>query len=306
MRDNNPPATHPPASASRLRALLALVACALLWSLGGILIKSISLGPFAVSGGRSLVAVLFFLAMYGRPALPRTPVFGGAVLAYAGTMLLFVTATKMTTAANAIFLQYTAPVFVCLFGRLFFRERLSRLDLLATALVMAGMVLFFSERLTSAAGSRLGDAIAIGAGACFGLQAVCMRRLRVLDASPESVLIWGNLICVGVALPFLFQQVPSATDLLLLVLMGLIQVGLAYILYNYALRHVSSLELILIPILEPLLNPVWVFLIQGERPGITAIAGGVLILLVVTGWCLLRNRTAAVPPPARAGGAPEA
>ncbi len=270
--------------------MLALVACAVLWSLGGILIKSITWGPFAVSGGRSMVAIVFFLAVYGRPTRPRHPVFGAAVLAYAGTMLLFVTATKMTTAANAIFLQYTAPVFVCLFGWLFFREKLSRLDLLATALVMGGMVLFFLDRLSPSSGTRLGDALAIGAGACFGLQAICMRRLRLLDASPESVLIWGNLICVLVALPFFFQQAPTASDLILLLLMGSIQVGAAYVLYNYALRHVTALELILIPILEPLLNPVWVFWLQGEQPGAKAIIGGVLILLVITGWCVLRNR----------------
>ena len=106
---------------TRSRAIAALALCAILWSLGGILIKSISLNALAVSGGRSIVAVLFFMAVYGRPKRPREPVFYGAVLAYAGTMLFFVTGTKLTSAANAILLQYTAPVFVCLFGWIFFQ-----------------------------------------------------------------------------------------------------------------------------------------------------------------------------------------
>ena len=286
------PSSYPPVAdpSRRGRAIVALVACAILWSLGGILIKSISLNAFAVSGGRSLVAVVFFLLAFGRPSVSRSPVCYGAFFAYAGTMLLFVTATKMTTAANAILLQYTAPVFVCLFGWLFFRERLAPIDLVATLLVMGGMVLFFMDSLSVVGGSAAGNILAIGSGVCFGLQAVFMRRLRVTGLSPESVLVWGNLVCVLVALPFFLQAVPTVKDLLLLSLMGLVQVGVAYVLYTYSLRYVTSLELILIPILEPLLNPVWVFLLRGENPGIPAIAGGVLILTVITGWCLLRNR----------------
>ena len=274
----------------RARAIAALVGCAVLWSLGGILIKTISLNAFGVSGGRSLVAIVFFTIVYGVPKRPRKASFWGAVFAYAGTMLLFVTATKLTSAANAILLQYTAPVFVCLFGWFFFRERLTALDLAATLLVMGGMVVFFLDNLSMSGGmARVGNLLAIGSGVCFGLQAVLMRRLRVTGSSPESVLTWGNLICVLVAIPFFFSKAPTMTDLLLLVLMGVIQVGVAYVLYTYALRHVTSLELILIPILEPLLNPVWVFVVRGEKPGLLTIIGGASILAIITGWCVLRS-----------------
>lgn len=277
-------------------ALAALAGCALLWSLGGILIKSITLNAFAVSGGRSLVAVAFFTVVFGKPSRSGKPVFWGAVLAYAGTMLLFVTATKLTSAANAIFLQYTAPVFVCVFGWFFFKERITLLDLAATGLVMAGMGIFFLEDFSAGSGSgNVGNLLAIGSGVCFGLQAVLMRRLRITGSSPESVLTWGNLACVAVALPFFFSKAPTGGDLLLLLLMGLVQVGAAYVLYTFALRHVTSLELILIPVVEPLLNPVWVYLIQGEKPGAASIAGGVLILTIITAWCLLRSRRMSLP-----------
>ncbi|MBP7403166.1 MAG: EamA family transporter [Clostridia bacterium] len=167
-------------------AIAALAGCAVLWSLGGILIKSITLNAFAVSGGRSLVAVAFFSMVFGRPSRPGKPVFWGAVSAYAGTMLLFVTATKLTSAANAILLQYTAPVFVCLFGWFFFKERITGMDLAATLLVMAGMGLFFMEDLSAGSGAgNIGNLLAIGSGVCFGLQAVLMRRLRVTGSSPE-------------------------------------------------------------------------------------------------------------------------
>ena len=274
----------------RSRAIAALVLCAILWSMGGILIKSISLNALAVSGGRSIVAVLFFIMVYGRPKHPREPVFYGAVLAYAGTMLFFVSATKLTSAANAILLQYTAPIFVCVFGWIFFRERLKRLDIIATLLVMGGMVLFFIDDLSPSSGTaRIGNLLAVGSGLCFGLQAVLMRRLRTIASSPESVLVWSNLICFIVAIPFFFAKMPTGLDLILLLLMGVVQVGVAYVLYTYALRYVTSLELILITVLEPLLNPVWVFLIRGEKPGWTAILGGSLILAIVTGWCILRS-----------------
>lgn len=285
------PASHNRHSHSaRKKAIAALVLCAILWSLSGIFIKTISVNALAVSGGRSIVATVFFLLVFGKPRCPRQPVFYGAIFACAGTMLLFVSATKLTSAANAILLQYTAPVFVCLFGWLFFRESLTSLDLAATAFVMGGMVLFFMGNLSLNGGTeRIGNLLAIGSGVCFGLQTVFMRRLRHIGSSPESVLVWSNLLCFVIAIPFFFIKVPTTTDLLLIGLMGLIQVGLASILYIYALRHMSSLELILIPILEPLLNPVWVFIVRGEKPGWAAIAGGVLILVIITGWCILRS-----------------
>ncbi len=275
---------------SRISALLALVACALLWSTGGLLIKSIDMHPLSIAGGRSLVAALLFLSVHGRPRMSLSPRFLGASASFAGTMLCFVGATKLTTAANAILLQYCAPAFVCLFGWLFFRDRILLRDLFVIALIFAGLSLFFSDALSGdlAGGQLAGNLLAILAGVCFGLQAVLMRSLR--DASPESALVAGNLLCFVASIPFLFRETPSLRDLLLLLALGLFQVGLSYLLYAYALRHVTALELILIPIIEPLLNPVWVLLLRGEAPGASALAGGAVVLGSVTLWGIDRYR----------------
>jgi drug/metabolite transporter (DMT)-like permease len=281
----------------RHKAILALLCCSLLWSTGGILIKSINLHPLAISGGRSLFALLFTLLFTGKPKWSRQPAFIGAILAYACTLTLFTAATSLTTAANAILLQYSAPVFVCLFEWLFYRRKPSWLDIGAILLVLGGMSLFFMDSLAVKAAvadagpyATLGNILALLSGISFGLLAVLMRQVRLRDHSPESVLVWGNLACVLTSLPFLFQKVPSMSDLLFLLILGTAQIGLAYLLYAFALNQMSSLELILIPVVEPLLNPVWVFLFRGEIPGLSAILGGAVVLVVVTLWCVWRER----------------
>jgi drug/metabolite transporter (DMT)-like permease len=278
------------------RALLALVGCALLWSTGGFLIKSIALHPLAISGGRSLFALLFFLLLRGRPAWSRQPAFIGAILAYAATLTAFTAATCLTTAANAILLQYSSPVFVCLFEWLFYRIKPRWPDILVITLVLGGLTLFFFDRLAGQPVSsgflpQLGNLLGLLAGASFGLLAVLMRRVELDGLPAGSVLVWGNLACVLVALPFLFRQVPTPRDLLGLLLLGTIQIGLAYLLYMAALRHVTALELILVPVIEPLLNPIWVYLLLGEKPGVNALIGGAIVLLSITVWCWLREKS---------------
>jgi drug/metabolite transporter (DMT)-like permease len=277
------------------RALLALVGCALLWSTGGFLIKSVGLHPLAISGGRSLFALLFFLVLRGRPAWSRDPAFVGAIIAYAATLTAFTSATSLTTAANAILLQYSSPVFVCLFEWLLYRERPKWPDVVVIILVLGGLTLFFFDNLAgqpAPAGflPQLGNFLGLLAGCCFGLLAVLMRRIQTSGQPASSVLVWGNLLCVLAALPFLFRQVPTASDLLGLALLGTIQIGLAYLLYMFALRQVTALELILVPVIEPLLNPVWVYLLLGEKPGLNALIGGAIVLISITAWYWLRER----------------
>lgn len=277
---------------NRQRALWGLVGCAVLWSTGGFLIKSVNLSPLAISGARSLIAALFLLIVHGRPKLVFSPVFIGAAFAYAGTLTCFVAATRLTTAADAILLQYTAPVFVLLFGWLFLKETVTRMDLLATGLVMGGLVLFFLESLggSTSPTAMAGNALGVLSGVFFGFQAVLMRKVKLTGLSPESVLITGNFICFLIAIPALSQSRPGGMDLLWLSVLGIFQIGVAYLLYMAALRHVTSLELILVPIIEPVMNPLFVFFLRGEKPGVLTIVGGVFILVVVTLWCLYRSR----------------
>lgn len=269
-----------------------LVGCALLWSTGGFLIKSISIAPLAISGGRSIIAAAFLTLVHGKPGLVKSFHFWGAAGAYAGTLTCFVMATRLTTAANAILLQYTAPVFVLLFGFLILKEQFTRVDLMVTVLVMGGLVVFFMESLSgdTLQSARIGNVLAVFSGVFFGLQAVLMRKVRLSGQSVESVLIFGNLICFIIAIPALVTSRPVVMDLVWLLVLGVFQVGFAYILYMAALRYVTSLELILVPIIEPIINPLIVFLLHGEEPGIFTIIGGVFILVVVTLWCVYRSR----------------
>jgi len=273
-------------------ALWFLVGCALLWSTGGFLIKSVDLPPLAISGGRSIIAAIFLTLVRGRPRLVFHPVFLGAAGAYAGTLTLFVMATRMTTAADAILLQYTAPIFVLLFSWMFLKEKITRVDLLVTGLVMGGLVVFFLENLSVSTTSTamIGNALAVMTGVTFGLQAVLMRKVRLTGLSPESVLIFGNLLCFLIAFPTMIANRPTAMDLLWLSLLGVVQIGIAYLLYMAALRYVTSLELILVPVIEPIVNPLIVYFLHGEKPGSLTIIGGLFILVVVTVWCLYRAK----------------
>jgi len=284
--------THPETRRSaRFLPLLALVGCALLWSTGGLLIKSVSLSPVATAGGRSLVAAVFlFAVLKGRPDFRGGFGFWSSAVANASTMLLFVVSTRLTTAANAVLLQYTAPVWVVLFGWLLYRQRVLKADLAVVAVVMGGMALFFAEGFSLSGNplASLGDVLAIVSGVTFGFQALFMSRMKT--TSPVSAVLAGNLLVFVASLPFLVQRMPVASDLPPLLFLGVLQIGLAYLLYTKAVRHLTPLEIILVPIIEPVLNPVLVYLFRGEVPSASAFAGGAVILVTVTIWCVFRDR----------------
>ena len=263
------------ADAAHRRAVLLLLATALLWSLGGLLIKAIHWHPVAIAGMRSLIGAAV-IALIFRKELRFTGSFEqlGAALAYAGTVVLFVVANKLTTAANAILLQYTAPVYVALFSPWFLGERARRNDWLSLAAILFGMTLFFGDDLDF--NGYLGNGVALLSGFCFGWLTLFLRRHR--DESAITALVLGNLLAGLIGLPFMFGSMPDAASWLGLTLLGVVQLGLPYVLYAWALRHVRAVEGILLPMIEPVLNPLWVFLLLGETPGPLALAGGAIIL----------------------------
>jgi len=267
----------------RRKALLFLVATATLWSLGGLLIKSVAWNPVAIAGMRSAIAaaLMYFYKRKFQFTWSKAQI-GGAV-AYAATVILFVTATKLTTAANAILLQYTAPIYVALFGQWFLGERASRLDWLTIAVVGAGMILFFLDNLS--AGHFVGNLIAILSGVAFAALTLLSRKQK--DGSPLESLFLGNLLTALIGLPFMLQAMPDGQSWLALLALGVVQLGFSYILYASAIKHVTALEGILIPIIEPILNPVWVWLVFGEMPGKWAFIGGTVVLVAVTGRCVI-------------------
>lgn len=265
------------AGAERTQAVLLLAAAAVLWSLAGVLIKGVSLPALAVAGYRSAIALPVLLLFFGWRTLnfSAAQLAGGA--AYAATVTLFVSATKLTTAGNAILLQYTAPLYVALLSGWLLKERIRWFDWVTIAAVLGGMALFFLDRLT--AGGMRGNTLAILSGVAFASLVLALRSQK--DASPAGSAILGNLLTALVCLPWMVQSPPGGADWLGLVLLGVFQIGISYICYVVAIRNVTAMEAILIPMIEPILNPLWALLWLGERLGPWALWGGAVVVLSV-------------------------
>ena len=272
---------------NRNRALILLVLTAICWSLGGLMIKKVNLHPMAIAGWRSAIAAGLLLLWTRKPKFNGSLAQVGCALAYAGNMHSFITATKLTTAANAILLQYAAPAYVALFGIWYLKEYPRLLDWLVVALTLGGMVLFFMDNLSFV--GMWGNISGVIAGITFAWLILFLRKQK--DGSPIESVILGNALTALVALPMMVRQLPAVEDWIWLLLLGSVQTALPYLLYATAIRHVTALEATLIPVLEPLLNPTWAFLFLGERPGFWAMVGGCIILTAIT----LRSVVAAAP-----------
>jgi drug/metabolite transporter (DMT)-like permease len=200
-------------------------------------------------------------------------------VAYALCTISFVVATKLTTAANAILLQYTAPIWIALFGASLLGERTTRSDWWAVGVTLAGMLLFFADSLRWS--GVLGNLIGVASGISFAAMTLLMRKQK--QGSVTESIILGNLIAGATGL-FWLVQAPglNASGWAALLALGIVQLGLSYMLYARAIKHVTALEAVLIPVIEPILNPVWVMLFVGERPGPLSLCGGLLVLGAVT------------------------
>ena len=271
-----------------------LLGGALCWSLAGVLFKHVEWPGLAVAGGRGLIAALFLLAVTWRSLrFTWSPLQLGAAAAYAACTILFTLANKMTTAANAILLQYTAPVWIALLGAWLLNERTTRADWLTIAAVLGGLAVFFYEGLQL--GNIAGLVVALASGLGFAVMTILMRKQK--HASALESIILGNLLSFLIGLPALWHA-PAlpATGWLALGLLGVVQLGLAYLLYAKAIKHVTALEAVLIPVIEPILNPVWVMIAVGERPSPLALLGGALVLGAVTTRALSSIRARAQVP----------
>ena len=269
-------------------AVLGLILTAALWSIGGLLIKSVQWNAIGIAGARSLIALVVFLPFVRQCRFRFSVPMVLGVVAYSLTTILFTAANKNTTAANAILLQYTAPVFVILMASVFLKERMTKVDVLCVVGVLGGLVLFVLEGIGG--GHLFGDVLALLSGVSFAGLAVTMRAQK--DANPMESVILGNLLNAVICLPIGFSISMPQGGLIPLVLLGVVQLGLSYLLYSFAVRYVSALQTVLLTMLEPLLNPVWVFLATGERPGMLAISGGIVVLFMVVLHAILKNREA--------------
>jgi drug/metabolite transporter, DME family len=252
-----------------------ILAAATLWSTAGAAIKLCTLNAWQISLGRSLVAAgVLWLLLPGARIRPTRGTWAVGT-AYAVTVVLFTVANKLTTSANAIFLQDTAPLYVLLLSPWLLAERPSRGELLSVPLFLVGLLLFFRDQLTP--GQVSGNLIALASGVAFAL---CILGLRRLGGRNASAVLVGNLIAGAASLPGALGGPPAtARDLAILAFLGVFQLGLSYALFARGLRTTPAVEASLLALLEPVLNPVWAFLLAGERPGPWALAGGTLVLL---------------------------
>jgi len=275
----------------RRRAVGYLLLTVVLWSTSGLLIKLLPWNALAISGTRSGIAALLIWAYLRRPVFTWSFAQLGGAVAYVCSQTFFVAATQLTTAANAIFLQYTAPVYVALFGAWFLRERVRPADWLSMAAIFAGMFLFFAGDLSPE--GYLGNVFAILAGISFAAMIVLMRKQK--DGSPLETALLGNILALAVGLPFIVSELTSgpaldAQDWGVLTFLGIFQLGIPFILYSKAIRALTALEAVLIQTLEPILNPLWVFLVIDERPGRMALVGGLIVLASVAARAVISSR----------------
>ena len=267
----------------RQRGILLIAAAAILWSSGGIGIKGVADPALKVSFYRSLFAGIALLALLRGRVLGRrwksTPAFMAAIISYGGCLTTFVIATKWTTAANAIFLQYAGVVWVLLLSPIVIREPMQRRDVIAIIVAMSGMALFFVGKFEARGMS--GNLMALLSSVFFAFLILSLRRE---NAAAESAVTWGNFALALLLLPFVagdLSLTPKSAGVFLF--LGVFQIGLAYVLFVRGLKHVTATQASLTGMLEPVANPIWVFLFLGERPSAFASIGA-LIVLGAIGW----------------------
>jgi len=269
---------------------LAVLATAVLWSTSGIAIKVNIWHPMVIAGFRSFLAAVFLIVVrfITRTRMNRQnerfPFWAGS-LAFASCMICFIIANKLTTSANVIMLQYSAPVWAALLGWALVHEKPHWEHWGALVLVCSGLFLFFRDGLS--AGSHLGDAISILSGVFLGSSSVFLRMMK--KGSPQDAMFMGQLIVAVVCTPFFFLFPPSfdATVIASISFLGIFQAGLASVTFSYGIKRISAVQAMLIATAEPILNPIWVFILIGEKPSLTALLGGIIIIIAVVSSSLI-------------------
>jgi drug/metabolite transporter (DMT)-like permease len=271
-----------------------LAAAALCWSLAGVLIKNVATTwpGLAVAGGRGLIAGLFLVATNRRLRFHFSRAQVIAAIGYAACTATFCIATTLTSAANAILLQYTAPIWIALFGAWLLGERATRGDWATIVVALGGMMLFFKDSLTL--GHLLGDILGLVSGIFFAAMTIAMRKQK--DTSAVESIILGNLLAFLVGLPWIVRSpwLPPSGWAALFAL-GVVQLGVSYWLYARAIKHVTALEAVLIPVIEPILNPIWVLWFTHEKPSGFALVGGIIVLTAVTIRAIISVRARGAP-----------
>lgn len=274
-------------ASNRHGGVLCVFASAVLYSIGGLCIKVIPWSGMAINGGRTAIALVvigIYLAVIGhKPRFNRWILLGA--LCIFGTNTLFSVANKMTTAANSIVLQFTAPIFVILFSLLFWRKRPKRLDVLACAVVFGGVLFFFVDSLEM--GGGLGNLLALLSGVTYS-GVFLMNDMP--DSDGISSVFWGDVLSAVTGLPFLLQETEfTSTAILSLVVLGVFQVAVAFILLTVGLKTTPPVTASLVSGIEPVLNPILVAVFYKETMGFFALVGAAIVIVGVVGYNVLQG-----------------
>ena len=272
---------------SKRTGTLCVFLAALLYSIGGLCIKVIPWNGLSINSGRTLIALVviggYLAIVHHKPRFNRW-IFLGAVCTF-GTNTLYAVANKLTTAANTIVLQFTAPIFVIVFSVLFWKRKPKKLDIAACAVVFGGVLFFFLDSLE--AGGAVGNVLAVLSGAAYG-------GVFLLNDFPDSDAIssvfWGDVMSALTGLPFLVRETDfSSTALTSLVILGVFQVAVAYILLTNGLRTTPAVTASLVSGIEPVLNPLLVAVFYGEQVGRFALVGAAIVICGVVGYNVLKG-----------------
>ena len=276
------------------KAIIEMILCASLWSIAGIFMKLLPWNGFAVASLRSFFAGLTFVVYMfitkKKLVINKKTVLSGIMTGC--VYICFSCANKLTTSANAIVLQFTSPIFVVLISAIVYKTKISRLDLLTVILTLFGISLFFLDQL--GAGGILGNIVAIMAG-------LFMAGMFVAVGASEgderfSTILVGQMFTFLVCFPFVVATRPVINGMTLtaIIILGVFQLGISYVLYVRSTQYCPPLACCLISVIEPLLNPVWVAIFDGEMPGKFAFIGGIIVIATVTAWCILSRKQDAV------------
>ena len=264
--------------------MLALLGCGLLWSTAGVLIKTVDWPPLAIAGVRSGLIALA-LALITRPRWQRPSWLElGSALGLAGNMILFVLANRMASPANAILIQYASPAWAALLGTFVLHERVTKVDWLAIGLALTGVTIFFVDQLTLK--SLGGNAIALAGGVALAIHVVLLRRIARANKHDHDptfrVMIMGQALAAVICAPFVVTAPPlAASGWLALVALALVQQTIPALIYAWAITRVTAVEALLVPVVEPITSPIWVYLAFGDSPGRWALLGGAIVVAAV-------------------------
>ena len=267
--------------------IVQMVACSVLWSIAGIFIKLIPWNGLVIAGIRSGIASLTILVYFAFAKLKVR--MNKRILLHAiclGSLCsLFVMANKLTTAANAIIIQYTCPIFLMLITGIVLKQKLRGMDILSSVLTFAGVGLCFIEGIEG--GHIAGNLVALSTGVLMALMLLCSGNGS--EEERMNGILWGHFFAFLIGLPAIIITPPEITfkPVFYIVILGIFQLGIPYILLIRASKTCSPLACSLISSIEPLLNPMWVAIFDGEMPGPMALIGGIIVIVSVTLWCVL-------------------